>query len=134
MIDWKPYRIPNRFVLTGLAFRVALVVAELFLDKEYLVGNLVSEVVAALALAVASFLCCICVKNSIGYGDIKLFLIMGLLLGLNGIWSAILMSLVVAFFAAIFLLLTKKKNKKDAVPFAPAIAIGTYLSVILTGM
>ncbi len=134
LIDWKTYRIPNRFVLAGLIFRVVLIVAELFLDKEYLAGNLVSEVVAAVALGMACALCCICIKNSIGFGDIKLFLVMGMLLGLKGIWSAILMSLVVAFFMAIFLLITKKKSKKDVVPFAPAIAIGTYLSIILTGM
>lgn len=134
LIDWKTYRIPNRFVLTGLVFRVSLIVAELFLDREYIAGNLVSEVVASLALALASALCCICIKNSLGYGDIKLFLVMGLLLGLQGIWSAVFMSLVVAFFGAVYLMLTKKKSRKDVVPFAPAIAIGTYLSVILTGM
>ncbi len=134
LIDWKTFRIPNRFVLVGLILRVVLVVPELFLDRAYVAGNVVSEIIAAFALALACGLCCICIKNSIGFGDIKLFLIMGLLLGLNGIWSAILMSLLVAFGGAIFLLLTKKKSKKDVVPFAPAIALGTYLSIILTGM
>lgn len=134
LIDWKTYRIPNRFVLAGLIFRGVLFVAELFLESEYVWGNLVSEVIAAVALAIATFLCSICIKDSIGYGDIKLFLVMGLLLGLNGIWGAIFMSLIVAFFTAVFLLLTKKKSKKDVVPFAPSIMIGTYISIILTGM
>ncbi len=134
LIDWKTYRIPNRFVLAGLGFRTILFVGELFLDNGAVWGNLISEAIAAGALGLATLLCSVCMKNSIGFGDLKLFLVMGLLLGTNGIWGAIFMSLIVAFIMAIFLLVTKKKSKKDVVPFAPSIMIGTYISVILTGM
>lgn len=134
LIDFKTYRIPNVFILAGLSLRVILIIPELIFETEFVLGNLISEVVAAVAIALAAFLCSICMKNSIGYGDIKLFIIMGLLLGMSGIWSAVFMSLIVAFFVAIFLLITRKKGRKDVVPFAPAIMIGTYISVILTGM
>lgn len=134
LIDWKTYRIPNKFVISGLCLRAAIFVAELFWDREYVFGNIVTELITALALMLASFLCSVCMKNSIGYGDIKLFFVMGLLLGPNGIWGAIFTSLIVAFIIALFLLITKRKNKKDVVPFAPSIMIGTYISIILTGM
>ena len=134
LIDLKTYRIPNLFILTGLVFRGIFIIPELIFERTYLLGNLISEVIAAVAISLAAFLCSICLKNSIGYGDIKLFIVMGLLLGMNGIWSAMFMSLIVAFFSAIFLLITKRKGKKDVVPFAPSIMIGTYISVILTGM
>lgn len=134
LIDFKTYKIPNRFILIGLIFRAVLIIPELLFEKEYLVGNLITEVVAAVAVSLAAFLCSICMKNSIGYGDIKLFIVMGLLLGMNGIWSAVFMSLIVAFFVAIFLLAMRKKEKKDLVPFAPSIMIGTYISIVLTGM
>lgn len=134
LIDFKTYRIPNVFILAGLSLRAILIIPELIFERSFILGNLIAEVVAALAIALAAFLCSICMKNSIGYGDIKLFIIMGLFLGMNGIWSAVFVSLIVAFFVAIFLLITRKKGKKDVVPFAPAIMIGTYISVILTGM
>lgn len=134
LIDLKTYRIPNIFILTGLALRVLLIIFELIFERSFLGSTLIAELIAAVAITVASFLCSVCIKNSIGYGDIKLFIIMGLFLGLSGIWSAIFMSLIIAFFAAIALLITRKKGKKDVVPFAPAIMIGTYISVILTGM
>jgi len=134
LIDWKTYRIPNRFILAGLTIRGMLFIGELFLDGDVIWGNLISEVIAAGALGLATLLCSVCLKNSIGYGDIKLFLVMGLLLGMSGIWSAIFMSLIVAFITALILLIGKKKGKKDVVPFAPSIMIGTYISVILTGM
>jgi leader peptidase (prepilin peptidase)/N-methyltransferase len=58
---------------------------------------------------------------------------MGLMLGLDGIWSAVFASLVVSFLASIVLMITKKKKRGDMIPFAPAIMVGTYLSVFLTG-
>ena len=134
LIDLKTYRIPNVFVLTGLIYRAALLVPELFLEQSSLLDYLLEEVVAAVAITLAAFLCSICFKGSIGYGDIKLFIVMGLLLGMRGIWSAMFLSLFAAFVIAVCLLISKKKGRKDAVPFAPAILIGTYLSVILTGM
>ncbi|MCQ2455532.1 MAG: A24 family peptidase [Clostridia bacterium] len=134
LIDFKTYKIPNKFILLGLIYRCIIIIAEIIFERKYIVGNLISEVIAAIGLALAAFLCSICMKNSIGYGDIKLFIVMGLLLGLNGIWSAIFASLIVAFLTAVFLLITKKKGRKDVVPFAPSIMIGTYISIILTGM
>ena len=95
---------------------------------------LLSEIIAAAALFIAAVLCTLCIKNSIGYGDIKLFIVMGLLLGLTGIWSAIFLSLIVSFVVSVYFLITKKKGRKDLIPFGPALVIGTYLSVCLSGM
>ena len=87
-----------------------------------------------LALLLAAFLCTLLMKNSVGAGDMKLFVVMGLLLGMHGIWGAIFASLIVSFVVAIVLLVSKKKTRKDAIPFGPALVVGTFLSVFLTGM
>ena len=97
-------------------------------------ATLLSEVIAAGAIFLATVLCKICIKNSIGAGDIKLFLVMGLFLSLDGIWAAMLFSLVVCFFQVIFLLATKRKTRKDSIAFGPAVTIGTLLSIFMTGM
>ena len=52
----------------------------------------------------------------------------------DGIWGAVFASLVLSFLLAVFLLVTKKKSRKDVIPFAPAIVLGTFVSVFLTGM
>lgn len=133
-IDFKSYRIPNSFIIMGLIFRAAIFPFELIFQSELVWWSLLSEVIAAVALLLAAFLCSICMKGSIGFGDMKLFVVMGLLLSLDGIWSAIFLSLVVSFFVSAYLLITKKKSRKDAIPFGPAIVIGTFLSVCLSGM
>ena len=85
-------------------------------------------------MLLAAVLCGVLIKNSVGFGDMKLFVVMGLLLGTQGIWSAVFLSLIVSFIAAVFLLATKRKTKKDAIPFGPALVLGTYLAAYLTGM
>ena len=133
-IDFKSFRIPNAFIIYGAACRVVIFAFELILNSDTVWMTLLSEVIAAAALLLASVLCALIVKNSVGFGDMKLFLIMGLMLGMDGIWGAIFLSLLVSFFISAFLLITKKKTRKDAIPFGPAIVIGTYLSVCLSGM
>ena len=108
--------------------------SELIFERQYLLANIISEVVAAAALLIASILCSLCVKNGIGYGDIKLFVVLGLMLGMEGMWNAIMLSLIAAFIIVVVLLITGKKGKKDIIPFAPAITLGTYASIIMTGM
>ena len=133
-IDFTTYRIPNAFIIFGLILRVAIFPFELLFSTGSVWMTLLSEIIAAAALFIAAILCSIFVKDSIGFGDIKLFIVMGLFLSLEGIWGAIFSSLIISFFISVFVLITKKKSRKDAIPFAPAIVIGTYLSVCLTGM
>lgn len=132
-IDYKEYRIPNTFILMGLVSRVLILMVELFM-KEPMLLNIVSELIATGILVFGTVLCRLMIKNAIGAGDIKLFIVMGLLLGLDGTWGAVFMSLIVSFFVAVFLLISKKKSREDNIPFGPAIAIGTYVSIFITGM
>lgn len=133
-IDFKTYRIPNLFIVFGLVCRGIVLIFELFFGNPYIWTNLLSEVIAAGALLLAAVLCALVVKNGIGFGDMKLFIVMGLFLGMDGVWGAMFLALIVSFIIAVFLLITKKKTRKDAIPFGPAIVIGTYLSICLSGM
>lgn len=132
-IDFKSYRIPNEFIILGISYRVVILALELIFSSGVW-KNFLTEIIASAALFLASFLCGLFIKNAIGFGDVKLFLVMGLLLGLKGVWSAIFLSLIVSFIISIYVLVTKRKGRKDSIPFGPAIVIGTFLSVFLTGM
>ena len=133
-VDFVTCRIPNRFIAGGLLARGSILTAELILEQENLLPVLLSDAAAGLAFFLTAALCALIVKNSIGAGDMKLFFVMGTFLGLQGTWGAVFLSLVVSFVIAVVLLVTKKKSRKDAIPFGPALMIGTYCSVFLTGM
>lgn len=129
-IDYKTYRIPNAFILYGLGCRAVLIPFELMFNPYFRV-DIISELIAAGALLLAAVLCVVCMHGAIGAGDIKLFVVMGLLLGMNVMWSAIFLSLLISFAFAAYLLITKKKSRKDVIPFGPAIVLGVYLSICL---
>jgi len=132
--DFTACRIPNLFIVSGLIARAAVLAAELCWERDTLLSCLLTEVAAGAALFLVAALCTVIVKNSIGGGDLKLFVVLGLLLGLQGAWGAIFLSLIVSFVVAVALLATRKKSRKDAIPFGPALTVGTYLSIFLTGM
>jgi len=132
--DYKSFRIPNKLIVIGLIYRCVILIFEFIFEKENIPGILRSEIVAVTSLFAVSFLCRVIAKNSLGMGDIKLFIIIGLMLGINGSLAAIFCSLIVSFILAVVLLITKKKTRKDSIPFAPSLLIGTVISVVLTGV
>lgn len=133
-IDLKSYRIPNLFIIYGLIIRGIILIFELINYSPRTKFIVIGELVASLVLLIATLLTRFTVKNSIGYGDIKLFIIMGLTLGMTGIWDAMFLSMIVIFLISLYVIITKTKSRKDSLPFAPAIALGTYLSIILSLM
>lgn len=133
-IDWKFKKIPNDIILVGVAFRILLLIPEYLLEKEMFLGNLISEGIALIAIIVLVVVCLLLMKNSIGMGDFKLLLLMAVCQGMQGIMMSGFLSMIVSFFAAVVLLLSRKKTRKDTIPFAPCILQGTLMGVFLTGI
>lgn len=131
--DKKSFRIPNKLILLGLAYRIIVLMFEIVYAREGLAYQLISEGIAAVMLLVAALLSMLIVKNGLGMGDAKLFIIIGLFLGTQGAVLAIFLSLIIMFFISLILMIRKKKTKKDGLPFAPAILCGTMLAISILG-
>ncbi len=133
-VDARQRIIPNAVVLTGLVLRVVFWIMEL-VTAPSLFWNIMKNDLLACLLVVGFFVVgVLLVKGGIGMGDIKLMLVMCLFQGFYGVVSSLFCSLFVAFVYAIVVLLARKKTRKDSVAFAPAILLGTILSIVLTGM
>ena len=133
-VDARYRIIPNALVLTGLVLRIVFWLIELFSSPTAFWGIMKNDLLACLLVVAFFIVGVLLVKGGIGMGDIKLMLVMCLFQGFYGVVSSLFCSLFVAFVYAIIVLLFKKKNKKDSVAFAPAILLGTIISVFLTGM
>ena len=104
-----------------------------FRTEQFLViikSDFIALGIMLLFLLVAYFL----VKNGVGMGDIKLILLMSLYLGIQGIFGVLFMSLIVIFFAGLYLMIIKKRSKRESIPFAPAILAGTVISILVNGI
>lgn len=133
-VDLSICKIPNQFLLVGLILRGILLVAEVFVQDVVIWQLLVDIVVGALIPVLFFLLMRALFKNSIGMGDVKLFGLTGLYLGLEGNLGLIFYTLIIAFVVALFLLISKKKGRKDSIPFGPCILLGTFLTLIISGI
>lgn len=131
LIDCKEYRIPNKSIVIGLCIKGLITILEIAFYS-FALEEFVLEIIAAVLLCCISMTCRIFMKNSLGAGDVKLFVVMALFLGWEEIWSAVFFSLTSFLVIAMAVIVTKKKTKKDKIPLGPALAIGTSLALLFT--
>lgn len=131
VIDSKLRIIPNKLIFSGLIFRVAIYIYE-FASKEemkdILKNDLIGFVIGFVFLALVSFV----TKGSLGFGDVKLFGIIGITAGSFGTYSTLLISLIASLIVSLVFITIKKMDRKSAFPFGPCIALGYIVSILLT--
>lgn len=131
--DFYTQLIPNKLLIVGIFIRVALFALEVLFYSELITYYLASSLIAAIGLVATSALCRVIVPDSVGYGDVKLLGVMGLYLGVENAFNAMMFSMVLLFVVSVYLIAVKKADRKTELPFAPFLLIGTTLSFILMG-
>ena len=132
--DLKEHISPNKVILAGIILRICYAIAELIMLRSGYFAILKEDMFSFLLVLVLFLLGVVMIKNGIGMGDIKLIFVMGIFQGISGLISSLFFSLMVSFFVAVAALVMKKKGRKDAIPFAPSVLLGTAVSMFLTGM
>lgn len=130
-IDWRDQVIPNILLVIGLAMGIPLVALDIFLHLHLLTVILFLHISGALVASCIFLLSHLVTRGGVGAGDIKLFFVLGLILGLRGVFSVLLYSIIVSAITGVALLLTKRKKARDFLPMAPFVLIGTLLSIML---
>lgn len=130
-IDCREFRIPNRFLVIGSVLRCVLLVIEGFIEPGEIKYTLLRCAVAAIALLIVALLCRLVISGGIGMGDVKLLVLVAFFLGTDGVWNVMFCSIVAAFVASLYLVLTKKATPKTEIPFAPFLLVGTIAASFL---
>ena len=131
LIDFKRHIIPNHLILIGLGFRVAIYLYEIFFSenlKAVLLNDLIGVVIGFVFLALIS----IATKGSLGFGDAKLFGVIGITTGAVCTYSTLLISLIISVIVSLVNIARKKMGRKDSFPFGPCIAVGYVIALLLT--
>ncbi len=134
IVDLAEKRLPNAVVFPALG-----AVAVLLVPATWATGNwmsLVWALVGAAAMFAVYLLLALISPASMGMGDVKLALVIGLLLGWFGL-SAWLVGLLAAFVVggviAIVALLLKRVTLRGSIPFGPSMLVGALIAVMLVG-
>ena len=114
--DLKSYEIPNGFIIFGIIW---------WLIFSFSLDGLVSGVVISGSILIITLIMeKILKKEAMGGGDIKLFFMVSLYLGLSvGLFNIILACVIGILFVLI--------GKKNMIPFGPSISIATYVSMLV---
>jgi len=130
-IDIDHLIIPNQFILIGLLV-LAIGLPFNLLPLNWLDGIYGALVFAGFLFFIGVIGQFILKKESIGFGDVKLGLILGGYLGVEYSILALYLSFAIAAIMVFILLGGKFINRKAKIPFGPYLAGGTLLSILTT--
>lgn len=131
LIDLKKRIIPNKIVAAGLIFRVAIYIGEIILCRDIIKDIAINDLIGFGIGFGILFITGLLSRGAMGFGDAKLFAVIGLCTGSLCTFGTLLFSLFCSAIIGIALLI-KYRDKKMAFPFAPCIFIG-YAAVLLMG-
>ncbi len=127
VIDFYQQIIPDELVLLILGTTVLYKASAYLLNgtplmiKDSIFGFLAGGLLF-LAIAVIS-------NGAMGGGDIKLIAVLGLILGLKSTLLNILLSFIIGAVVSVYLLLSGRKGRKDAIPFGPFISMAFIVTL-----
>ena len=134
LVDLAEKRLPDAVVFPTLG-----VVAVLLLPATWALGTwwpLLWALAGAAAMFAVYFLLALISPSSMGMGDVKLALVIGLLLGWFGL-SAWLIGLLAAFVVggviALVALALKRVTLRGSIPFGPSMLAGALIALLLVG-
>jgi len=121
MIDIDTMEIYDRFQVIILI----LAIITLFISPLPILDHFIGFFIISLPFYIIAYL-----TGGIGGGDIKLIAIAGLLLGFKSTLVAFFIASILGGSMAIYLLLTKQKDRKSLIAFGPYLCIGIYFAYL----
>lgn len=132
IIDYKHQIIPNRLNLTlfeiGLVFTLLYGFNNIMIASDMLLGLVAGGGIFLLITLIGGL---IAGKEAMGFGDVKLMCGLGLLFGFTNIIIVTLLSFLLGAIISIILLVLRKKNKNEYIPFGPFIILATLIVIFV---
>lgn len=139
LVDLAEKRLPNAVILPTLGAVALLLVAATWAGAAWSGGSwwpLLWAVAGSAAMFVLYLLLALVSPNSLGMGDVKLALVIGLLVGWFGL-SAWLLALLAAFVVggviALAAIMLRRVTLRGSIPFGPSMLAGALAAVLVVG-
>lgn len=131
LIDLDSHLLPNRIVLPALAVGAVLLGASALLAGEP--GQLLRALAGMLALGAFYAIVAFAYPGGMGFGDVKLALVIGLHLAWVG-WGALVVGAFAAFLLGalwgIGLIATRRAGRRSRMPFGPWMLAGAWIGLV----
>jgi leader peptidase (prepilin peptidase)/N-methyltransferase len=93
-------------------------------------GSILSSIIAGATGFIIFLLIVIISRGGMGFGDVKMVGLIGLIIGWPKVFVAILVGILLGGLVAILLLFLKIKGRKHSIPFGPFLAIGAMATLL----
>lgn len=142
-VRWR--ELPNAWTLGGAVLALLMAVLAEVLDQPLLwqpqlsgveagwLNSLVSGLATAIGFAVVAWLAeKVLRKSGMGFGDVKLALLMGFFLGFPGVVVALYVAFISGAMLSLVLIAGRRKSLGGTLPFGPFLALGVWLALFIT--
>jgi prepilin signal peptidase PulO-like enzyme (type II secretory pathway) len=126
--DLKYFIIPDKILYPAIIISLACRLYEALIFNDKL--SIINYLIAALGAPLFFLLIYLVSKGKwLGFGDVKLGILLGLILGWPKILLALFLSFLIGGIMGIGLIIFLKKKLKSEVPFAPFLITGTFIAL-----
>ena len=125
IIDLETTDIYSRTTLSGVILGVLFIIDGYFLGYgilDYILGGMLGAGVIALIVLLT---------NGMGWGDVEVFLLCGLYIGLKLTILTLFLSFILGGLIGVLLIILKIKTRKDYIPFAPFISLAIIITLLV---
>jgi leader peptidase (prepilin peptidase) / N-methyltransferase len=137
-IDMDHRIIPDELVITGIIGGTVLVIYNCISPMTVIYGDsnwwtpVIGFFSGSLFLLLVAILGIIIYKSddAMGMGDVKLMAPIGLFLGWKLCLAGLLLAVTIAGVVSLFLIITRIKKRRDAIPFGPFIVTGAFIAIM----
>ena len=130
VIDFEKELILNRIVYPAM---LAALLVSVFLPSLSIVpGIKYSALGGGIGFGIA-LLVSLLSRGGMGFGDVKMAALMGFVVGYPLIFFTLILSAIIGGIIAVALLASRKRKRKEGIPFGPALSAGTIVTLLWSG-
>ncbi len=129
VIDYQYKIIPNFLLLIGIGCQFVCNFFTYFMQNSSWMHIFEPNIVGFLGSIFLLLLIYLLSRQSIGFGDVKLFGVIGFYTNLSFSFTILFLALLCSSLCAILCLISKRKSKEDTLPFGPFIFLGFLLGL-----
>ncbi|GEN31514.1 leader peptidase (prepilin peptidase)/N-methyltransferase [Cerasibacillus quisquiliarum] len=118
--DLEKMIIPNKVLLF---FSIIMIILRLFIQTEPWWNAYVAAMIGFLLL----FIIAIVSKGGMGGGDVKLFFVIGLFVGIKGVFFTLFFASLFGLIYGLIMMVKQRLQRKQPIPFGPFIGIASLL-------
>lgn len=129
VIDYHYKIIPNFLLLVGMGCQFLCNLFTHFMQNSSWMQIFQSNIIGLLGSIFLLLLIYLLSKQSIGFGDVKLFGVLGFYTDFSFSFTILFLALLCSSLCAIVCLISKRKSRTDTIPFGPFVFLGFLLGL-----